>query len=133
VTGGPADPARTGVATLLTEALDRVGGFPPGRRAPVDQNTAILRARLARAGLPITPLTVAAFLAGVAELHYKAAHTTRVRSAAVSLRPAAAQLLLPGACPGCVADLDHALTTPRPNLPGAWDVEGRSPRGGGIR
>jgi hypothetical protein len=133
VTGPPVDPTRTGDATLLAEALDRIRMLPPGRRALVDQHTAILRARLTRAGLLVTPLTVAGFLAGFTELDYQAARTSGVRAAAVSLRHAAAQLLLPGVCPGCVADLDRALAASDATSPRLREAPGHRPRAGGAR
>jgi hypothetical protein len=110
------------ITALLGRALAQIATRPPGQRAVIDQNTAILRTRLAGAGLAVTPATVAAFAAGVAELEFQAARTSGVRAAAASLLHAAAQLAAPSACPGCVAALDHALAAPRGDPPG--------PRGG---
>jgi hypothetical protein len=103
VTGQPT------ITTLLGRALVEIATRPPAQRALVDQNSEVLRARLARAELAVTPATVAAFAAGVAELEFQAARASGVRAAAASLLHAAAQLAAPSACPGCVAALDHAL------------------------
>jgi hypothetical protein len=112
------------ITALLGQALVEIATRPPGQRAVIDQNTATLRTRLAGAGLAVTPATVAAFAAGVAELEFQAARASGVRAAAASLLHAAAQLAVPSVCPGCVAALDHALADPaRP--PG--------PQGGGAQ
>jgi hypothetical protein len=100
------------ITVLLGRALVEIATRPPGQRALIDQNTATLRARLAGAGLAVTPATVAAFAAGVAELEFQAARASGVSAAAASLLHAAAQLAAPAVCPGCVAALDHALTDP---------------------
>jgi hypothetical protein len=119
-------------AEALGRALAQLAARPPAERALIDQNTEVLRERLAGAGLPVTPGAVVAFAAGVTELVFQAAHTSGVHGAAASLLHAAAQLAAPAACPGCVADLDHALTGPDaapPAGPGARP----GPRGGGAR
>jgi hypothetical protein len=100
------------ITALLGRALAQIATRPPAQRALIDQNTAILRTRLAGAGLAVTPATVAAFAAGVAELEFQAARASGVRAAAASLLHAAAQLAAPSVCPGCVAALDHALADP---------------------
>ncbi len=123
-------PGRPGIAGVLDQALAQVAARAPGERALVDQNTEVLRTRLARAGIPVTPGTVAAFAAGVAELASRAERASGVRGAAASLLHAAAQLAAPAACPACVAALDHALTDAGPpTSPG----EPTGPRGGGAR
>jgi hypothetical protein len=106
------------ITALLGRALVEIATRPPGQRALIDQNTATLRTRLAGAGLAVTPATVAAFAAGVAELEVQAARPSGVRAAAASLLHAAAQLAAPSVCPGCVAALDHALTNPHGDPPG---------------
>jgi hypothetical protein len=111
------------ITALLGRALAQIATRPPGQRAVIDQNTATLRTRLALVGLAVTPATVTAFAAGVAELEFQAARTSGVRAAAASLLHAAAQLAAPLACPGCVADLDRALADAagpggQPNPPG---------------
>jgi hypothetical protein len=117
VTGG-----QPTITALLGRALVEIARRPPAQRALIDQNTTTLRTRLAGAGLAVTPATVAAFAAGVAELEFQAAHASGVRAAAASLLHAAAQLAAPSVCPGCVAALDHALADPHGDPPG--------PRGG---
>jgi hypothetical protein len=119
------------IAALLGRALAQIASRPPAQRALIDQNTATLRTRLAGAGLAVTPATVAAFAAGVAELEFQAARASGVRAAAASLLHAAAQLATPSVCPGCVAALDHALTGPAspPAGPGGQP----NPPGGGAR
>jgi len=112
-------------AEALGRALAQVAARPPAERALIDQNTEVLRARLTGAGIPVTPGAVVAFAAGVTELAYQAERTSGVGGAAVSLLHAAAQLAQPTACPGCVADLDRALTGPDPGAE-------PSPRGGGV-
>ncbi len=114
-----------GIEAVLGRALAQLAARPPGARAVVDQNTEVLRARLARAGVPVTPAAVAAFAAGVAELDFQAA---------ASLLHAAAQLAAPSASPGCVTDLDRALAGPgsdQPAVPGPGGELG--PRGGAAR
>ena len=120
------------IGALLGRALAETAARPPGERALVDQNAEVLRARLARAGVPVTPGAVAAFAAGVAELAYQAERASGARGAAASLLHAAAQLAAPAACPGCVAALDRALAGPEANPPAGPDGE-LGPRGGEVR
>jgi hypothetical protein len=115
-----------GIGPVLERALAELASRPPAQRALVDQNSEVLRARLARAGLAVTPATLAAFAAGVAELEFQATRASGVGGAAASLLHAAAQLAVPPVCPGCVADLDRALADPQAG-PG-----GQRPRGGGV-
>jgi hypothetical protein len=124
VTGQPT------ITALLGRALAEVAARPPAQRALIDQNTATLRARLAGVGLAVTPATVAAFVAGVAELEFQAARASGVRAAAASLLHAAAQLAAPLVCPGCVAALDHALADSADPPAGADRPPGS--RGGGT-
>jgi len=122
------------IGALLGRARAETAARPPGERALVDQNAEVLRARLARAGVPATPAAVAAFAAGVAELAYQAERASGARGAAASLLHAAAQLAAPSACPGCVTDLDRALAGPgsdQPAVPGPGGELG--PRGGAAR
>jgi hypothetical protein len=122
-----------GIGPVLARALAELASRPPAQRALVDQNSEVLRARLARAGLPLTPATLAAFAAGVAELEFQAARASGIQGAAASLLHAAAQLAAPPVCPGCVAELDQALTNP-PAGPGAQHGPGgQRPRGGAAR
>jgi hypothetical protein len=121
-----------GIGPVLERALAELAGRPPAQRALVDQNSEVLRARLTRTGVPVTPATLAAFAAGVAELEFQAAHTSGIRGAAASLLHAAAQLATPPACPGCVTDLARALADagaawpPRPGTrPGPQGGAGR--------
>jgi hypothetical protein len=124
------------ITAVLGRALAQIATRPPAQRALVDQNTATLRARLAGAGLAVTPATVAAFAAGVAELEFQAARASGVRAAAASLLHAAAQLATPTACPGCVAELDRALADTQAGPPTGPDGQpgpgGQRPRGGGV-
>jgi len=123
-------PRQPTAAALLGRALAQLTARPPAERALIDQNTEVLRARLTGAGIPVTPEAVAAFAAGVSELAFQAEWTSGVGGAAASLLHAAAQLTAPSACPGCVADLDRALTDGDPPAgPGAHP----EPRGGGAR
>ena len=123
-----------GIGQVLGRARAETAGRPPGERALVDQNTEVLRARLARAGVPVTPAAVAAFAAGVAELDFQAARASGTRGAAASLLHAAAQLAAPSACPGCVADLDRALAGPGGDQPAVPGPDGElGPRGGAAR
>jgi hypothetical protein len=117
-------------AEALGRALAQLTARPPAERALIDQNTEVLRERLAGAGIPVTPRAVVAFAAGVTELAFQAEQTSGVRDAAASLLHAAAQLAAPAVCPGCVADLDRALTGGDPPAgPGAQP----GPWGGGAR
>jgi hypothetical protein len=118
-----------GIGRVLGRALAELATCPPAQRALVDQNSEVLRARLARAGVPVTPATLAAFVAGVAELAFQAAHASGVGGAAASLLHAAAQLAVPPVCPGCVADLDRALADAGPARPDARP----GPQGGAVR
>jgi hypothetical protein len=120
------------ITALLGQALAEIATRPPAQRALIDQNTATLRARLDRAGLAVTPATVAAFAAGVAELEFQAARTSGVRAAAASLLHAAAQLTAPAVCPGCVAALDHALAGAGAD-PSGGPGSRPGPQGGGAR
>jgi hypothetical protein len=120
------------ITALLGRALAEIATRPPAQRALIDQNTATLRTRLAEAGLAVTPATVAAFAAGVAELEFQAARASGVQGAAASLLHAAAQLAAPSVCPGCVAALDHALAGPDADPPGGPGVR-PGPPGGGAR
>jgi hypothetical protein len=121
-------------AEALGRALAQLVARPPAERALIDQNTEVLRARLAGAGLPVTPEAVAAFAAGVTELAFQAAHTSGMRGAAASLLHAAAQLAAPAVCPGCVADPDRALTGPAGDPPAGPGPDGElGSRGGGAR
>jgi len=123
-------PRQPTAAQALGRALAQVAARPPAERALIDQNTEVLRERLAGAGIPLTPGAVAAFAAGVTELAFQAERTSGVGGAAVSLLHAAAQLAAPAVCPGCVAELDRALTGGDP--PGDPDA-GSGWRGGGAR
>ncbi len=123
-------PRSPGIAAVLDRALAQIATRPPGERALVDQNTEVLRTRLARVGIPVTPGAVAAFAAGVTELASRAERASGVRGAAASLLHAAAQLAAPAACPACVATLDHALAHPDPSTGPGWQ-DGQ--RGGGAR
>jgi hypothetical protein len=118
-----------GIGPLLGRALAELAGRPPAQRALIDQNSEVLRARLARAGVPLTPATLAAFAAGVVELEFQAARASGVGGAAASLLHAAAQLAVPPVCPGCVADLDRAPADAGPARPDARP----GPAGGGVR
>jgi hypothetical protein len=147
--GGPArPPQRAGgvvavttpqpaIGRVLARALAELASRPPAQRALVDQNSEVLRVRLARAGVPVTPATLAAFAAGVVELEFQAARASGVQGAAASLLHAAAQLAAPPVCPGCVGELARALADPQagpPTGPGAQPGSGgRRPRGGGAR
>jgi hypothetical protein len=121
-----------GLGPVLGRALAELAGRPPGQRALVDQNSEVLRARLTRVGLAVTPATLAAFAAGVVELEFQAARASGVRGAAASLLHAAAQLATRPACPDCVADLARALAdvgAGRPQRPDARP----GPQGGAAR
>ncbi len=124
----PRTPRPPSIGHVLDRARAELAARPPGQRALVDQNTEVLRTRLARAGVPLTPAAVAVFAAGVAELGFQAARTFGIRGAAASLLHAAAQLAAPAACPGCVAALDRTLTDAAagPDAP-------PGPQGGGVR
>ena len=121
-----------GIGQVLDRVLAELAARPPGERALVDQNTEVLRARLARAGVPATPAANAATAAGVVELDFQAERTSGVRGAAASLLHAAAQLAASAACPGCVAALDRALAGPEVNPPAGPGGE-LGPRGGAVR
>jgi hypothetical protein len=132
VTAGP--PRQPRIGAVLDRALAELAARPPAERALIDQNTEVLRARLAGAGIPVTPGTVAAFAAGVTELAFQAERTSGLRGAAASLLHAAAQLAVPAVCPACVTDLDRALTGPGGDPPASPGPDGElGPGGGGSR
>jgi hypothetical protein len=126
-----------GIGPVLARALAELAGRPPAQRALVDQNSEVLRARLARVGLAVTPATLAAFAAGVAELEFQAARASGIRGAAANLLHAAAQLAAPLVCPGCVGELARALTDPQAGSRPRPDTQpgpgGQRPLGGGAR